>query len=78
MFLDEEVNAFHREDYYLAQIAAEIRSGYVKNPNSVKISQFLLEFTSSQPQKEKSREEYLKQSKSAWLGAVGIKQEGEE
>jgi len=45
VFLDEQVNAFHREDYFLAAIIAEVRRSYVKYPKRVKLQHHLLKFT---------------------------------
>lgn len=45
-FFDWELNAFDRQSYYLAQIAAEVRRSYVKLPMSVKVENFLLKFIS--------------------------------
>ena len=44
-FMEDETNAFHREDYYLAAIAAEIKRGYVQNPGNVRLQDHILEFT---------------------------------
>jgi len=63
-----EVVGFHREDYYWAQVAAEIRRGNVKNPRNVKVEDFLMKFTTD----EKKRPTTPKSSKAAWLGILGI------
>lgn len=81
-YLREALNEFHREDYYLAQIALEIRRSWASTNR--KLSDFLITFSTeekkavaSSPQKrEKTEEEkkaYLARSKAAWLGALGIK-----
>ena len=53
-----------KNDYYLAQIAAEVRRGNVKSPRLVKIKDLLLKM-----QKPKQR----LSSKQIWLQALGIK-----
>ena len=66
-FFEIESNFFHREDYFLAQIAAEVRRGYVQNPNGVVLKPFLLKFESEQEKKQN-----LNNSKAHWLGLAGI------
>ncbi len=60
-----------KEDYYWAQIAAEIRRSFVKHPNKVRLSEFLLKFRKTQgPGKKKmSIKERTKAAKAYW-GAV--------
>lgn len=53
-----------KSDYYLAQIAAEVRRGYVKSPRQVKVKDFLLKM---------QRPEQRLSSKQTWLQALGIK-----
>lgn len=75
-FLDQEVNSFHREDYYLAQIAAEVRRTFTKNPSHIKTKDFIIEFktnTSKKKTSKKSPEEKLKMSKTYWLSLSGVK-----
>jgi hypothetical protein len=77
-FLDWEIDsAFHRQDYYLAQIAAEIRMGHVQNPGRVKIQDFLIRFTRPEKQSEVLTEEQKKnrlaKSKAMWCGLAKAK-----
>ena len=68
-FLQLEEERQTKQDYYLAQVAAEIRRGHVKNPKTVKTKDFLLEMkrqTEGQQQAEKS--------KSVWMGVLKIKE----
>lgn len=65
-YLEMEVNAFHREDYYLAQIAAEMRRSFVKNPKKVKLDDFLLKFKNKVIRKGMTKEERTKIAKSFW------------
>lgn len=45
-YLEWDVNSFHREDWFLAQIAKEIRRTIAKEPDKeIKWNQFLIKFT---------------------------------
>lgn len=57
-----------KEDYYLAQIAAEVRRGIVKNPNKVKLKDFLLTIQTGPV----SNPDTLENSKSFWLSSLGV------
>jgi hypothetical protein len=66
-----------KTEWYLANIATEIRRSYVKKPGSVKLKNFLLKFT-KQDSVSSSRltpEERLARSKAAWGAALGMKLE---
>jgi len=65
-FLDWEERRETKQDYYLAQIAAETRRGNVKHPNRIKVKDLLLKF-------ENGKEGNCERSKSIWLNAVGLK-----
>jgi len=75
-FLVLERNKARKLDYYLAQIAAEVRRGMVKNPNEVKLSQFLLRFATKEEIDAASAEEYKAQratlSMAAWFSLLGM------
>ena len=72
-YLEKDINDFHREDYYLAQIATEIRRSYVKRPKSVRLKDMLLKFTSNKkPVSKTERELHNKKSKAFWLSALGF------
>jgi hypothetical protein len=43
-YLDNDVNVFHREDYYFAELIAEVRRSWVEDKKSVKLKDFLLKF----------------------------------
>jgi hypothetical protein len=45
-YLDRDVNAFHPEYQYWAQIALEVCRGRLKEPNKVTLKDFLLKFES--------------------------------
>lgn len=61
VFIDEEPNMFCKEDFYLAQIAAEIRKTIVKHPEKVSIKSFLMKF--ARKEKEKKKETKIEASK---------------
>jgi hypothetical protein len=42
----EKYNEVEKQDYYLAQVATEIRRSFTKNPNSVRVQDFLIKFKS--------------------------------
>ena len=44
-YLEWDINAFDKNTYYLAQIAAEVRRSFVKSPKLVKIQDFIMKFT---------------------------------
>ncbi len=73
VYLNQEINGFHREDHYWAQIAAEIRMVLAKNPSRIKTEHFLLKFE----RKDKKKTEmviddaYIERSKSFWFGVAG-------
>ena len=70
----EEWEKTHREDFYLAQIACEIRRGQVKNPNLVKLEAFLLKFVTKGAKAEPVTQEALDKrtaaSKATWGGIL--------
>ena len=43
-YLDEDLNGFHREDYFLAQIAFMIAQTNSKDPGAIKFDKFLMKF----------------------------------
>lgn len=75
-YLDSKQNEFHREDYFFAQIAAEVRRGLVKDPASIRVEDFLIKFEprfggSSGPIAD-AREVDV-DSKSIWYGILGLR-----
>lgn len=75
-FLKDLMNTPSREDYYLAQIAARVYQTVAKEPNKVRVEDFLLEFTEQKEAKEVPlTEEVVAQrtanSKAAWFGIAG-------
>jgi len=63
-FLNWQESRRDKTDFYLAQVAAEIRRGNVKRPNAVKTKDFYVSHTDPAVGADR-----VKKSKSAW-GAV--------
>jgi len=59
-----------KTDYYLAQIAAEVRMGNVKSPRSVKLKQFLLKFGSAREGRDAKKR--MDKSKAFWYASLGL------
>ena len=71
-FLDwEATEEFRREDYYLAQIAAQVERANVKNPSSVTIKKKLLKFVAESKGQPQTGEERIQTSKNFWKGITG-------
>lgn len=78
VFREHQINAFQRQDYFLAQIALHICRGQAKNPRSLKLEQFLLKFVNGKPPEEDPEEETeearttrIAASKAFWKGLAG-------
>jgi len=66
-FLDwKGTEEFNRQDFYLAQIAAEIERGQVRNPALVTIQRKILKFSSKTLPKD--LEDKIQASKNFWVG----------
>lgn len=73
-YLKQDVNTFHREDYFWANIAAEIRRTIAKDPAKVNMKSFLLKFTGEEKRKTfVTKEEVTEKSKRHWLSWLGIR-----
>ena len=62
-YLEDEPNHFHREDYYLAQIAVEIARSHAKNPKRIKLEDGLLKFGESKKDKKLGAKEKERQAR---------------
>jgi hypothetical protein len=64
----------NRTDWYLMQIAAEVRRGLVKRPNDVKTEHLKLRFVLDGRKQAAARtpHEQMLFSKQCWLGATGL------
>jgi hypothetical protein len=65
-YLEWDYERSSKPDYYLAQIAAEVRRSYVKHGSKVKTADFLLKI---------AKKPVATDSKKAWLGFFNIKPE---
>ena len=77
-YLEQDVNAFHREDYFWANITREIReirAMFAKGTKVIKLDQFLLKFTNKKKVEDKkiTKEKEVEKSKRRWLSWAGIK-----
>lgn len=77
-FREKQVNGFHREDYFLANIAKVIHQANSKDPEKVTIDPYMLKFTNEPKEKKKelTHQEKLERSlrsKAFWLNTLGIK-----
>lgn len=61
-----------RGDYYLMQVACEVRRGYARYPRRVKMEDFLLTFKEVEtgPPAPEQRKRRTERSKQAWLEAM--------
>jgi hypothetical protein len=66
--IKEQIERDMKQEYYLAQIAAEVRRGWVANPRKVQTKDFIIEL--KPPTAPADR---IKKSKSAWGGFLGIR-----
>lgn len=75
-YLEWEANAFDKECYYLAQIAAEIRRSYVKRGVIVKIEDFIMKFIAKKAEEktEKPMDVQMKANtaKQFFFGLTGL------
>jgi hypothetical protein len=65
-----------RTDWYLMQVAAEVRKGLVKRPNAVKTEHLKIKFVLDRKRSARGSaltpQEQMALSKHRWLGAVGL------
>ncbi len=73
-YLKQDVNAFHREDYFLANIARYICVSFAKDSKKVpKLERFLLRFTEKRKvKKAMTKKEAAEKSKRYWLPWAGV------
>lgn len=75
-YLDLEMHQTKKEDYYLAQVAAEVRRSFVKSPQSVHVKDFILSFTraerSSPGGDSPVIEDPTQRSKNYWNAVLGL------
>lgn len=74
-YLDNEMNTPGKTEYYLAQIAAEVRRFVAKDPKSPKLADFLnpVKFIrKSQKQEKIDRRLEANRAKAFWFAATGL------
>lgn len=67
-YLDMEKNFFHREDYYMAQIAQEVRRSFVRNPERIRLEPFLIKF-----ERKERPKSTIESSKAFWKALIGVR-----
>jgi hypothetical protein len=72
-WLEEEQSRPSQTDWYLMQVAMQIKRGYVKDPNSVKLEDMRL--VKAKPEKPVTKAEAVARAKSRWFGMLGVKKE---
>ena len=82
IYLDREIEATQKIDFYLASIACEMRRNYAKSPAKVKLEDLILNFEARKEvgtvKRELTEDEIeIKQdeSKAKWWGFLGMKKE---
>jgi hypothetical protein len=76
-FLEQDWDIPTRQDYFLAQIAAEMRRSIAREPKAVKLEHFMLKFAT--PAKRAAREaeqQHGNNSKAHWLAFFGLGKKG--
>jgi len=70
VFLDMEVNAFHREDFNFANLIKTLVQCNSKNPKSVKLENYLIKFKPKTviPKNRQANLNRMKESLKTWLG----------
>ena len=71
----KDVEEARREEYYWAQIAAEVRRSWVKDKKRIKVKDFLIKFSLAKKSEKLNAEEkelQLNKSKSFWMGLVSL------
>jgi hypothetical protein len=76
VYLEQLEKKHTPEHYYLAQVAAELRRTIAKDPEKVKVTDFLLQYEKQveapKPVTQVEGLERMRRSKSAWFAACGI------
>ena len=78
-YLRDEKTRNTRADFYMAQVALEIRRSWVKNPSSMKLKDFLIEFTQKSADTtntvvvhKESPTKRMERSKAVWTTVLGL------
>lgn len=74
LFLEKaDIELFRREDYYFAQLTAEVRRSWVKDKTKISLEDFLMKFSKKKDQTEpspESKQDNTLRSKQFWLGNI--------
>jgi len=75
--MDMEVNDFHREDHYLAQIAACVLNAIPsKNKKVIGIDDMLIKFVKEEKEKKLKGRDKMNAAKRFFIMGVGLKSKG--
>ena len=72
VFLEQDEQQNTKADWYLAQIAAEVRRNWVDKPKEVEVRDFLLKQVSA----ETAIEERVQRSKAVWASFLRVDLKG--
>ena len=72
VYLEREQSQATVDHYYLAQIAAEVRRGWVRKPKSVKLQDFILKTEQQQAATTTSQQVRTEQSRAMWLAVCKV------
>ena len=67
------MNRRDKMDYYLAQVAAEVRRSRVEDPRKVETEDLLITFVKRKDEVKLSKKEAAARSKSVWFGILGLR-----
>jgi len=72
-YLEQDVNDFHRQDYYFAALIMWFRKAFFKNSEDLTIKDNLIKFVNEPPSKPQTFGEKCKAAKRFFLGKLGVK-----
>lgn len=67
-WIEENLNDPEKNEFYLMQIASEVRRVLSKNPNKIKLEDFKIKFAS----KVTEVQDRMQKSKQAWMAALSM------
>jgi hypothetical protein len=78
VYLDQKKDETKPEYFYFAQLTAEVRRSWIKNPKGVKVEDFLKPYRRMKKQKTEKKPDWKKkmeEAKSFFFGLTGYKEE---
>ena len=78
VFLNEEERKLRKEDFYFANIAAEVRRSWVKDPRKVRGDMFLIKTEERKPSTKTTAAEKAKSAKAFFGRMLGFSKEKEK